>query len=315
VRLAPVDRLEAMEDVAQHARGKGLVLDYEWEEWAKYFFRDARINSGMEIWWSPKWMPVRSGIPAIGGHYDSDEIPIRYLTSYSALVRRRAPDASRPPSNFHLAYSNRFYELWLRDPRVKVIHHLPINGLWTSQVKVPCDAVQRFARQASPGDELVAATRPGNVVIQPTQVVHSGGWAPSPSIEGTIVPVTPGFARGRTFVRGGTYRVWLYGSSGRPIEALIDGRKVGQLHEVNTPGGWVQVAQVTLPSGQHTMEMRRPGGSLAPGDGYQGRIGPLALEPVAPQGTLLHASPKNVSQLCRQPLDWVEIVQHPGRPA
>jgi hypothetical protein len=314
-RLAPTARLVAMEDIAQHARGKGLVLDYEWEEWAKYFFRGARVNSGAEIWWSPKWMPLRSGIPATGGHYDVDEIPINYLTSYSALVRRRAPDASRPPSDFHLAYANKYYELWLRDPRTKVVHHLPINGLWTSQVKVPCSDVRRFARQAAPGDELVAATRPANLVLQPTQLVHSAAWGASPALEGTVVPMTPGFARGRTFVPGGTYRAWMYGSSGRPIEMFVDGRKIGALHEVNTPGGWAQVAQITLRAGQHTLEMRRPGGSLGPGDSYNGRIGPMALEPVNSAGTLLHASPKDVSQLCSRPLDWVEIVRHPGRPA
>lgn len=314
VRLAPIDRMHAMEDVARAARGHGIVLDYEWEEWAKYFMRGAMVNSGIETYWSPDGMPLRKGISLPGNHYDLDEVPLHYVTSFSALVSRRAPDASRPPANFHLAYGNRYYELWLRDKRLTVVHHLPIQGLFTSQVKVPCTDIERFAREAAPGDELMAARRPPNIVMQPTQVNHSAGWPASPAIEGTTVPQTPGRAEGSTYVREGTYRVWLYGSSGRPIDAIVDGRKVGQLKQVNTPGGWVQVGQVRLASGRHSLEIRRPGGSLAPGDGYQGRIGPLALEPVA-GGTILRVRASRASRLCSGPLDWVEIVRPSGRPA
>jgi hypothetical protein len=133
-------------------------------------------------------------------------------------------------------------------------------------------------------------------------------------LPGTIVPLTPGFAKAQLSVPGGTYRVWLYGSSGRPIDAMIDGRKVGTLKQVDTPGGWVQVAQVELTAGKHGLEIRRPGGSLAPGDSYQGRIGPLTLEPVAP-ATMLRVPPSRASQLCHRPLDWVEIVRSRPRKA
>jgi hypothetical protein len=239
---------------------------------------------------------------------------VHYLTSYSALVARRGPDASRPPADFHLAYRNRYYELWLRDRRLTVVHHLPIQGLFTSQVKVPCSAVKRFARQAKPGDELMAARKATNIVMQPTLVGHSPGWIPSPAIEGTTVPGTPGHAEASTFVASGTYRVWLYGSSGRPIDAIIDGHKVGQLQQVNTPGSWVQVAQLKLAAGRHSLEIRRPGGSLAPGNTYQGRIGPLALEPIA-KATMLRVPVSQASRLCSGPLDWVEIVRPHAGPA
>jgi hypothetical protein len=306
--------MRAMTDVAQAARGHGEVLDYEFEEWAKYFMRDALVNSGIETYWSPIGMPLRKGIALPGLHYDLDEVPLHYVTRFPAIVARRAPDASRPPANFHLVHSNHYYALWLRDKRLTVVHHLPIQGLFTSQVEVPCRDIERFARQAAPGDELVAARRAKNIVMQPTRVGHSRGWVPSPTTEGAIVPGTPGSAQASTFVAQGTYRVWIYGTSGRPIDAIVDGRKVGQLKQVNTPGGWVQVGQVRLASGQHRLELRRPGGSLAPGDGYAGTIGPLALEPVA-AGTLLHVPASRASQLCNGPLDWVEIVRPRARPS
>jgi hypothetical protein len=321
VRLAPADRMQAMEDVAHAARGDGLVLHNENEEWAKYIYRDEQVNSPGEVWFGPHPWELRHGFAQLGEQYDLDELKLWYVNSFPAIVKRRSPAASRPPASFHLAYQNRFYELWLRDtrskawlrnPRTGVVHHLPLQGLMTSQVQAPCSGIVRFARQATPGQMLVAARRPGNIVLQPTQVPHSAGWVASPAVEATIVPVTPGRAAAKLFVPGGRYQVWMYGSSGRPIGAYIDGHRVGALKQVNTPEQWVSVADVSLRRGRHELAMERPGGSFAPGDGYQGRIGPMILQPIAPE-TLERVRPDQARALCGKPLDWVEIVQ-PGGP-
>ena len=140
------------------------------------------------------------------------------------------------------------------------------------------------------------------------------GWPPSGYVYGTTVPLTPGRAGQTMRVPGGSYRVWLYGSSGRPIKAVIDRRTVGSFKQTNTPGGWVPVGHVTLPAGRHRLEIVRPGGSLAPGDAYQGRIGPLALEPTTPE-TIVRVRPRDASRLCGQELDWVERVRLPQRPS
>jgi hypothetical protein len=146
-------------------------------------------------------------------------------------------------------------------------------------------------------------------MMEPTRVrERSRGFPPAQDIAGTIVPGTPGHAAASLFVPAGRYRVWLYGSSGRPIHARIDGRTVGSMKQVNTPGQWIEVAQVTLPRGDHRLEIERPGGSLAPGDGYAGRIGPMVLEPVAPEA-VVRVAPSRARDLCGEPLDWVEIVR------
>jgi hypothetical protein len=297
------------------------VLHNENEEWAKYFYRDGQVNSPGEIWFGPYPWELRKGFAQVAQHYDLDELQLWYVNSFPAIVTRRGPDASRPPASFHLAYQNRYYELWLRNTRstawlrgarTGVVHHLPLQGLMTSQVKVPCSGILRFARQAKPGQLLVAAHRPGNIVLQPTQVPHSPGWVASPSVAATIIPITPGRAQAKLFVPGGTYRVWMYGSSGRPISAFIDGRRVGAMQQVNTPKQWVEVGVVSLPRGRHEVAMQRPGGSLAPGDGFQGRIGPVALQPEKPE-TLERVRPEDARVLCARALDWVEIVA-PGAP-
>ena len=79
---------------------------------------------------------------------------------------------------------------------------------------------------------------------------------------------------------GGRFRVWMKGSFGRPTAAYIDGRKVGEADEINTPGQWEQVGEVELASGMHRAKLERPGRLLAPGDGWRGVLGPVALERV-----------------------------------
>jgi hypothetical protein len=316
VRLAPVDRMEAMEDMARVVRGHGLVLHNDNEEWAKYFYRDAQVNSPAEIWFGPHPWELRKGYAGIGQFFDLDDLQLWYVNSYGSIVTRRAPDASRPPASFHLSYQNRYYELWVRDTRTRawsrnartgVVDHLPLQGTMTSQSRPACSTIVRFARRAAPGQVLVAARAPDNVVLDPTRARRSPGLPPSPSIPETIVPITPGQAEASRFVPGGRYRVWLYGSSGRPIDALVDGRRVGSFQEVNTPDQWNDVGLVSLDRGRHRLAIRRPGGSLAPGDGFQGRIGPLVLQPLASE-TLDRVQPDQARTLCGKTLDWVEIV-------
>jgi hypothetical protein len=64
---------------------------------------------------------------------------------------------------------------------------------------------------------------------------------------------------------------------------------------------------VSLARGRHEIAIERHGGSLAPGDAYQGRIGPLALQPLTPE-SLVHVRPDRARTLCGMSLDWVEIV-------
>jgi hypothetical protein len=317
VRLAPIDRMEAMEDMARATKGQSLVLHAEWEEWAKYFYRDSRVNSAGEVWFGPHPWELRQGFAQVAIHYDLDAAQLWYLESFPAIVTRRAPDESRPPANFRLAHENRYYQLWLRDSRsrawlrharTEVVDHLPLQGAMTSKATPRCATLRRFARRAKPGQQLVAAVAPETVTFDPVHAKdRSLGWPPAQDVAGTIVPATPGGASGSRFVPGGRYRVWMYGTSGRPIEGFVDGRRVGSFKDVNSPGQWNDVATVSLTRGRHVLGIKRPGGSLAPGDAYAGRLGPLVLQPLAPE-RLETVRPADARTLCGRALDWVEIV-------
>ena len=63
---------------------------------------------------------------------------------------------------------------------------------------------------------------------------------------GTVTPLTPGEMRSCPRTDGGRFRVWIRGSFGRPDAAYIDGRRVGEAGEINTPGQWQQVGEVEL---------------------------------------------------------------------
>jgi hypothetical protein len=317
VRLAPIERMEAMEDIARATKGQALVLHAEWEEWAKYFYRDSRVDSAGEVWFGPHPWELREGFAQVAIDYDLDDAQLWYLESFPAIVTRRAPDASRPPTNFRLAHENRYYQLWVRESRsrawlrhakTEVVDHLPLQGTMTSQERPSCSRLVSFARRAKPGQQLVAAIAPDAVSFDPVHAAdRSPAWPPAQDVPDTIVPGGPGHASATQFVPGGQYRIWMYGTSGRPIKGFIDGRQVGSFKTVNSPGQWNDLGVVSLARGDHRLAIERPGGSLAPGDAYAGRIGPLVLQPLAPE-RLERVRPDDARTLCGRALDWVEIV-------
>lgn len=307
VRLAPADRMKAIEDVAAAAKGRGLTLFNEWEEYAKYFARAARINVPGETA-GPFPIVLRTPAPSFGAHFDLDDQRLSYVLRHRAIVTRRGPATSRPPASYERVHRNRFYELWVRRPGVRVAAHLSAQAPNAAQRLLPCSAIRRFARSARPGESLLAHRRAQPVVMQTARADRSPGWVAIGSIPGTIVPLTPGRASASVAIPAGRYRAWIRGTSGRPIEALVDRRVVGALQHTNGPGQWLDVGDVSVAGGRHRLELRRGGGSLAPGDSYQGEIGPLALVPAAAVDRYERVAPRNAGRLCGSPLDWVERV-------
>jgi hypothetical protein len=136
---------------------------------------------------------------------------------------------------------------------------------------------------------------------------RSPGWVLYP-IPGLLELKTPGFARGTvTIPASGTYRVWLKGTFGRPVQVSVDGLTVGEAHRVDTPNSWSWVATIRLGAGSHRVELRRGHGGLAPGDGAETLVGPLTLERAGSRA-LRSVAPAAAGSLCGRPLDWVELV-------
>ncbi len=163
--------------------------------------------------------------------------------------------------------------------------------------------------QGAAGDRLIAASRPEVVLADP---LHAGlrpqGWVENVDPPGTVTPTSPGTMRFAPRTPAGRFRVWIKGSFGRPTAAYVDGRKVGAADEINSPGQWEQVGEVRLAEGEHRVELERPGASLAPGDGWRGVLGPVALERVG-QSRLTAVAPGRAERLCGHDWDWIELVR------
>ena len=190
--------------------------------------------------------------------------------------------ASRPPSDFRRVYSNEYYELWRRDRSVEVLDHLPLGGRIDATGAPSCAAVRELAERArGEGGELVAARRPDVPTMGVT--IPAGrpvGWVPDASMPLMVNLHTPGRLVGtiRTSTAG-RYRAWLQLSTGRPMEVRIDGRKVGAPQGgQHARGSGCRPASCSSAPACHEVELRRGGGRPLPGDGYDGVLGPLALE-------------------------------------
>ena len=306
--LAPPDRLEAMTDAADNATGNGPWLVNEWEEFAKYFMRDIKVNAAFEAE-SPRPAEMRKPRPIFGRYYDLDALTLEYVNSFPGIIKRRSPGASRPPASFELAHVNDYYEVWRQRDGPTVIEHLPLQRRHVATDRPSCDSVRALAGRAQPRDQLIAASRPEVVLLDPLNAgLRPRGWVENVEPPGTVTPTTPGEMRFVPSTEGGRYRVWMKGSFGRSTAAYIDGRKVGEADQINTPGQWEQIAELDLDRGTHRAKLERPGPSAEPGDAWRGVLGPVALERVG-QSRLVTVSPERATRLCGRDWDWIELVR------
>jgi hypothetical protein len=305
VQLAPPDRVDAMEDAAAHADGGGLWLVNEWEEFAKYFMREIRVNAAFEAE-SPLPVELREPAPIFGQYFDLDDETLDYVLAFPGIIKRRSPDASRPPASYELAYRNRFYEVWRRGDGERVLEHLPLQRAGDATDRPACGAVRRLAAGADPGMRLVAARRPELVTLSPRDDVPPN-WLNGPTRQ-SVTPTAAGAIDGSETTPAGRFRVWIQGSFGRPVEAWVDGERIGSADEIDGPGQWEEVGTVRLDAGSHDLRLRRPGFSLAPGNGVDGVLGPLALEPLERPG-LVSVPPAEAERLCGREWDWIELVE------
>lgn len=311
-RIAPTARMEAIAEVGEHFRGQGLVLWNEFEEYAKYFGRAARISNPFEAL-TPRQVKLRDPTYFYGHYFDLDEEQLSFVEQFPIIVTRRSPAASRPPANYTLAYQNRYYLAWRRHATPRVIAHLPEQRLYSSSARVSCPALGAMVAGAPRGSELIAATPAAMSWFEPLYSKdRSFAWGIVPSQPGAVAPNGPGHASGTVHAASpGRYSVWIQGDFPRPTPVYLDGRHIGTASESNTPLQWDQVASVHLGRGAHVLRVVRTSGHrhLKPGEWQIGLIGALAIEREEPE-RLTSIPLARWRALCGTYRDWVEVV-HP----
>jgi hypothetical protein len=312
-KLAPNDRMADLEDLGERYAGSDrLMLFNEYEEFAKYYMRDAVINVPTEAI-TESFIELRLGGDFVAHSFDLDEMKLEYVERFPAIVLRRKPSGSRPPANYSLEYRNASYEVWRREDEPRVLAHMPVQGSVTAYNTARCSEIRKMAREAPEGTELVGAAGPEIATFDfAKQYRRPEGWKDDAQRPGELVLGTPGSASGTVDVVGGTYSVWLEGTFGRRMEIAVDGKPVGDALGINPPRAWSPAGQVALDAGQHTVEVTRPGGNLEPGDGGRSSLGAIALVG-ADERQLIRVPPERAAELCGRSLDWVEVVD--GAPA
>jgi hypothetical protein len=310
-RVAPTARIEAIRETGEHFAGKGLVLWNEFEEYAKYFARAAKISVPFEAL-TPGQVQLRSPTYFYGHYFDLDQELLPFVEGYPIVVTRRSPSASRPPANYKLVYENAYYLGWQRTSTPRVLEHLPLQGLYSPSLPVTCTALAPIVAKAPRGSKLMVAVAPEVSWFEPlSDTKRSGGWDPDPNQAGAVETHTAGHAEGAVSVKHeGSYVVWVQGDFPRRAQVQVDGRTVGSVAGSNTPGQWFQATTLHLSAGKHTLRIVTAAGRrhFGPQEWAIGTIGAVELQRASPE-RLRTLALSRWRTLCGTEADWVEVVQ------
>jgi hypothetical protein len=289
VWLAPRGQLHELETIGQEFAGDGPALMTNYEPYgARHFLRSLDPEGASELRRRFDYL-VDGTMLDKGASADIDRIRLDQVLVYRTLVLRRGPAASRPPSDYKLVWSGRWYEVWQRPvhPKRTIVQHVPLGNASQAAAPAPCPTVEALR-----GRLLATATRPQAIGLGP------------PPLNGTRlvrvnVPVD------------GVYTAWLAGDWFGNASISIDGRTVGSLREeLNWPGLYTDLGSTPLRAGNHLVGITyRPGGWHPGSGGTPYAFGPAALSMVDDREPVIHVAPGRAASLCGKRLDWVEALR------
>jgi hypothetical protein len=313
--LQPTERYEELVEIGERFAGNQPTLTPEFDEFYFYALPDMATDSPGNAGRTERVARLVDGsLTGYGHSYDLDQLQLDGVRQYAAIVARRRPEASRPPSGFELAFRGDYYEVWRRTGPDRVLaHHAAGGGLQSAGV-MPCGEVRRLAREAeSQGAELAYVKRPQLVAVDGTRLgklPRPPGWGAVPD---GIALGTPGHMDLRIKVpTSGGWRIWLKGEFGREVSVSVDGRPVGAVsYESGNEGNYALPTDVELTAGRPRITLTRGGGGLSPGDHAASRLVAVVLEPVSGAETpaVETMAPSQWRELCGRLVDWVEVVR------
>jgi hypothetical protein len=334
VTLAPRPRLAELAHIGGLVAGKGPTFINEFEAYAaRHFLRRGAPVEPAQL--RPVSVPLRDGVLLTKSAWaDLDSFPLSTLEPYRTIVTRRSPAESRPPSIYRLVQQGRYYQVWQRatQPQTSLLEHIPLGEsnllpycgnaqnaparelCSTDPVAVPpCRQLAHLAHQAlGEHAQLLAYQRPQPIVLRGDDVVWPSPWLHEEG-SSTLTATTPGEAVGHVALPSPQrYGLWLDGTFSRGFKVSVDGRNVGRVKDqLSGFGAYVQVAEVFLGEGIHTVTLTYPHADLTPGSGENEltSISAITLEPQSPASELIQVAPDQYSRLCGRTLDWIELVR------
>jgi hypothetical protein len=324
---APRDRLEELTSIDEHYAGPGPTLFTQVDEFTAHFLRRSHGytgNFGLQedlVQPRPQLGPRPAGWATV--RWDVNDMSLPYMERFPVIVTGRSPLAARPPANYRLARTGRWYQVWERTARPEVLAHEPVGAmrrrfavsLAQAGAIAGCGQLATLAARAErEGARLAYVPRPD----VPVMSVHSTQRPPEwPPFGGDPLAVTtygpPGSATGTVEVhRAGRYTMWIEGVFDRALTVKVGGRRVGEAgpRRLGPAQQSLRVGAVQLPAGRTTISIERPDDDLAPGDAGTSRLlGPVALEPAGDQRPVRELAPRDYRRLCGRRVDWVEVVR------
>ena len=294
VWLAPRGQLHELEVVGKEFAGAGPALMTTYEPYGvRHFLRRLDAEGASEL--RRRFVYLRDGTTLDkGGAADIDRFRLDQVLLYRTLVLRRGPAASRPPSTYTLAWSDRYYEVWVRpvNPPRRIVEHLSLGDSTQAAAVASCSSILRLGREARRGSLLYA--------VAPTAIPVM-----TPPLSGTLSVDT-------SVPTADTYTAWLAGDWYGLATVSIDGRQVGAKRmELNWPGLFTALGTIDLAAGAHRVTITMDKGGWRPGSGGDSfSFGPLTLSPLDTRRNEVDSVPPSQAQsLCGRRLDWVEAVR------
>jgi len=322
--VAPQARLRELATIGARFQGQAPAFYNLYDTYPVYFLRDeAAAVSG--TWGS---VVPRAGLPArTGGQaalaWDPNDLAQSYLQSFRLLVLGRSPVVSRPPADYRLAYEGRYYEVWQRTSTPRVLAHISLTGGLGPSPAPGCATITRTGAIATRDHaDLAYVPRASVPMLVPSQTAHPVSWVQT-TANGDGDPDLLQLSQQAGTVTGlihvataGRYRVWLEGSLSRRVVVWVGRRLVGSVvHQLASPGQFLELGAVYLAAGDQPVEIMRPASDLAPGNvvpGYAGTgelLGPVALVRDGNAPAVSEIAPQQARSLCGKPLEWIEIVR------
>jgi hypothetical protein len=312
INLGPRDRFAELEEIGERFAGQGPALMTEYEPFGvRHFLGSLDPEGASEL--RRRQVPLRTG-RSLGKAQtaDIDEFALSSVLVYRTLVLRRSPVASRPPSQYALAWSGRWYEVWQRAaaPKGAIVEHLPLGGDLDPAAMPRCGEVRRLAALAREG-RLAAVPRPAVTVVDPSQVPRRPPeWTPSET-SAAVEPRGGGTLRAAIeLAEGGPHEVWVGESFRGGLVANVDGKElVSERHLLSHGGQYVPLERRVLAPGNHQVEVELSGEDLHPGSrGSPPPLGPLALTTGTADLPVTYVAASQADSLCGRRLDWIEAV-------
>lgn len=311
VSIAPFAQQDELRSIGKMFAGQGPTVMTEYSVYgSRYFLRALGAESVSEL--RVHLIPTRDGNQVPRGYAaDIDLFDPATIDYFNLLVIRKSPVYSRPPMNYNLAWSGRYYEVWRKMKGVAVKATLPLGGGFSPGAVPTCQAVDSFLAQRSKTDRIYAATRNRVYTVDFTAGTLPSNWLPMPAYPGAVdFRGAGGFSRNFSLDHTGQYGMWIAGSYPGQLKVLIDGREVYSGNSVLEANLFLTnpLNEVQLSLGSHVLTVLYDTPLLMPGSDLDSVLGPVFFaNQTAGNVRVKQISIARIPELCKMNLDWIAI--------